>query len=129
MAIIKVHLEAVRYLAAKAVYGGNEKAKAIMGYSTYRRRGSGFSNLLEFPFYRDGNSPRAVNVIADLIAEAVGADWYKLLLTDDGISSIHGVLLGGNSSFDISSSNVADIDDKTMLNFFRQQEALFDSRN
>ena len=125
MAIIKVRLEAVRYLAAKAVYEENETCKKIMKLVTYKRRGVGFHNLLEEPFYRDGNSPRALNVIADTLDTKVGANWYKFVVSDEGINYISEVLQDNNEVSDENISSYVTLTDEYLLTFFKQQEILF----
>lgn len=125
MAIIKVRLEAVRYLAAKAVYEEDETCKKIMKLVTYKRRGVGFNNLLVRPFYRDGNSPRALNVIADTLDTNVGVNWYKLVVSDEGINYISGVLQGNNEVSDENILSCVTLTDEYLLTFFKQHEILF----
>ena len=125
MAIIKVRLEAVRYLAAKAKYEENETCKNIMKLVTYKRRGVGFHNLLESPYYKDGNSPRALNVIADTLDTNVGVNWYKLVVSDEGINYISGVLQGNNEVSDENILSDVTLTDEYLLTFFKQQEILF----
>lgn len=124
MAIIKIQLEAVRYIAAKAVYENDELCKSIISSTTYGRRGVGFNNLIDFPYHRDANSPRACNVIADTISKKLGDDWYKLLVDNDGIQYIRGVLRNENTiqiDLTLASYNLTDED---LLYFFKEQEVL-----
>lgn len=125
MALIKVRLEAVRYLAAKARYENNETCKKIMKLVTYKRRGVGFNNLLVKPFYRDGNSPRALNVIADTLDDNVGADWYKLVVYAEGINYILMKLQGNNTVSDENILSCVNLTDEYLLTYFKQQEILF----
>ena len=125
MAIIKVRLEAVRYLAAKAVYEEDETCKKIMKLVTYKRRGVGFNNLLVEPFYKDGNSPRALNIIADTLDTKVGANWYKIVVSDEGINYILGVLQGSNEVSDENILSCVTLSDEYLLNFFKQHEIMF----
>ena len=125
MAIIKVRLEAVRYLAAKAVYEEDETCKKIMKLVTYKRRGVGFNNLLVEPFYKDGNSPRALNVIADTLDTNVGDNWYKLIVSDEGMNYILGVLQGNNEVSDENILSCVTLSDEYLLKFFKQHEIMF----
>lgn len=124
MAIVKVRLEAVRYLAAKARYEDNEYCKKIMQLVTYKRRSVGFTNLLAEPFYKDGNSPRALNIIADILTDKVGDNWYKLVATDEGIEYIAGVLQNELTSSDANLLSGVTLSDRDLLIFFNQQEML-----
>ena len=124
MAIIKIQLEAVRYIAARAVYGNDELCKSIISSTTYGRRGVGFNNLIDFPYHRDKNSPRACNVIADAISKKLGDNWYKLLVDNDGIQYIRGILRNENTiqiDLTLASYNLSDED---LLYFFKEQEVL-----
>ena len=125
MAIIKVRLEAVRYLAAKAVYGEDETCKKIMKLVTYKRKGVGFNNLLSKPFYRDGNSPRALNVIANMLDTNIGDDWYKFVVSDEGINYILNVLQGNDAVSDENILSCVTLTDEYLITFFKQQEMLF----
>lgn len=125
MAIIKVRLEAVRYLVAKAVYEENETCKKIIKLVTYKRKGVGFHNLLVEPFYKDGNSPRALNVIADTLDTKVGTNWYKLVVSDEGINYISMVLQGNNELSDENILSCVTLTDEYLLTFFKQKEILF----
>lgn len=124
MAIVKVRLEAVRYIAAKARYEDNEACKKIMQLVTYKRRSVGFTNLLVEPYYKDGNSPRALNIIADMLDAKVGAKWYKVAVSDKGIDYIAGVLQNQPTSLGIESFVDCTLEDKDILIFFNQQEML-----
>ena len=129
MALVKVRLEAVRYLAAKAVYEENEACKKIMRLVTYKRKGVGFNNLLVKPFYRDGNSPRALNVIADTLDANVGADWYKLVVSDEGINYI---LMKLQCNDEVSDENILSgvtLTDEYLIKLFKQKEILFANKN
>ena len=129
MAIIKVRLEAVRYLAAKAKYEENETCKKIMSLITYKRKGVGFRNLLENPYYKDGNSPRALNVIADTLDTKVGANWYKLVVSDEGINFISNVLHNEAESKDIKDYVDDTLKDEDVLIFLKNKELLLANSN
>lgn len=124
MAIIKVRLEAVRYIAAKARYEDNEACKKIMKLVTYKRRSVGFANLLVEPYYKDGNSPRALNIIADMLDAKVGDEWYKAVVSDKGIDYVAGVLQNQNTNLGIEYFVDCTLEDKDILIFFNQQEML-----
>lgn len=125
MALVKVRLEAVRYIAAKAVYEEDEDCKKIMRFVTYNRKGVGFRNLLSKPYYRDGNSPRALNVIADTLDANIGADWYKLVVYDEGINYILMKLQCNNTVSDEDILSDVTLTDEYLLTFFKQKEILF----
>ena len=125
MALVKVRLEAVRYIAAKAVYEEDEDCKKIMRFVTYNRKGVGFHNLLSKPYYRDGNSPRALNVIADTLDANIGADWYKLVVYDEGINYILMKLQCNNTVSDEDILSDVTLTDEYLLTFFKQKEILF----
>lgn len=129
MALVKVRLEAVRYLAAKAVYEENESCKKILRLTTYKRKGVGFSNLLSKPYHRDGNSPRALNIIANTLDANVGADWYKLVVSDEGINFILMKLQGDNTVEDENILSGVTLTDEYLLTFFKQKEILFVNKN
>lgn len=124
MAIIKVRLEAVRYISAKARYENNEACNKIIQLVTYKRRSVGFTNLVAEPYYKDGNSPRALNIIADFLDSIVGDNWYKLVATDRGIEYISNVLQNNNKSSDENILSCVTLSDKDLLIFFSQQEML-----
>ena len=125
MAIVKVRLEAVRYLAAKEVYEENETCKKIMRLVTYKRKGVGFRNLFSKPYYRDGNSPRVLNIIADTLDAKVGANWYKLVVSDEGINYILMKLQGNDEVSDENILSCVTLTDEYLITFFKQQEILF----
>lgn len=129
MAIVRVRLEAVRYLAAKALYENNEDCKKIMQLVTYKRRGVGFSNLLVEPYYKDGNSPRVLNIIADMLGNKVRDDWYKLVLSDKGIEYIASILQNKPASLDEALLSYVTLNDGDVLIFFNQQEMLLVNNN
>lgn len=129
MAIVKVNLEAVRYLSAKALYEGNEDCKAIMTLMTYKKRSVGFTNLVNFPYYRDANSPRVLNIISDIIASKLGENWYKLVITDEGAKTILGVLRGEKVTQYGVELLGSSLEERDFLIFFKEQEALFISKH
>lgn len=125
MALIRVRLESVRYLAAKAKYEENETCKKVMRLVTYKRKGVGVKNLITNPYYRDGNSPYSLNIIADMISKNVGDDWYKLITTDEGINYILMKLQGNNAVSDENILSDVTLTDEYLLTFFKQKEILF----
>jgi len=125
MAIVKVKLEAVRYLAARAIYGDDKTCKEIMNFVTYKRRSVGFTNLLINPYYRDGNSPRALNIIANAIASKAGDEWYKLVISDEGINHILGVLRDEAVNPVETDLQGSTLTNEYLITFFKQQEVLF----
>lgn len=129
MAIVKVHLEAVRYLSAKAVFDNDESCKAIMSMTTYKRRSVGFTNLLNYPYYRDSNSPRACNIVSDMLTDAVGENWYKVLVYPNGAKFIAGVLKGEITSPLENVFQGSLLNDRDLLIFYKQQEMLFETRS
>ena len=129
MAIIKVRLEAVRYLAAKAKYENDETCNKIMKLVTYKRRGAGFINLVEAPFYKDGNSPRALNIISDMLDSYIGTYWYKLVVSDEGIEYIANVLQGRPKNNDLESLTGYNLTDEDILNFLSTKEMLLANKD
>ena len=129
MAIIKVRLEAVRYLAARAKYENDETCNKIMRLVTYKRRGAGFINLVEAPFYKDGNSPRALNIISDMLDSYVGTDWYKLVVSDEGIEYIANVLQGKPKNRDLETLSGYSLSDEDVLIFLKNKELLLANKN
>lgn len=125
MAIVKVRLEAVRYLAAKALYDKDETCKKIMDLVTYKRRGVGFQNLLERPYYKDANSPRALNIIADIFEANFGDSWYKLVATIVGLEYMLKVLQGDDGVSDKVILPCFALTDEYLLGFFKRSEVLF----
>lgn len=125
MAIIKVRLEAVRYLAAKAKYEDDDVCKKIIKFVTYKRKGVGIKNLITNPYHRDGNSPYILNKIADMLSNSIGDDWYKLILTDEGIDYISMKLQGNNAVSDEDILSDVTLTDEYLLTFFKQKEILF----
>lgn len=125
MALIRVRLESVRYLAAKAKYEENETCKKVMRLVTYKRKGVGVKNLITNPYYRDGNSPYSLNIIADMISKNVGDDWYKLITTDEGINYILMKLQGNDEVSDENILSDVTLTDEYLLTFFKQKEILF----
>ena len=125
MALVKVRLEAVRYLAAKALYEEDETCKKIMQIATYKRSGVGMKNLITNPYYRDGNSPYILNKIADMLSKSVGNDWYKLLLTNEGIKFILNILHNEAENKDIKDYVDDTLKDEDISTFFKQHETLF----
>lgn len=129
MALVKVRLEAVRYLAAKAKYEDDDVCKNIMRFVTYKRKGVGFRNLLSKPYYRNGNSPYTLNKIADMLSKSVGNDWYKLLLTNEGIKFILNILQNEAESKDIKDYVDDTLKDEDVLIFLRNKELLLANSN
>ena len=129
MALVKVRLEAVRYLAAKALYEDDDACKKIMQIVTYKRSGVGMKNVIVNPYYRDGNSPYSLNIIADMLSKNVGDDWYKLILTDEGINFILMKLQGNNAVSDENILSGVTLTDEYLLTFFKQKEVLYISNN
>lgn len=129
MALVKVRLEAVRYLAAKAVYEEDESCKKILRLTTYKRKGVGFSNLLSKPYHRDGNSPYILNKIADILSNSVGDNWYKLVLKDEGINFILMKLQCDNTLEDENILSGVTLTDEYLIKLFKQKEILFVNKN
>ena len=129
MALVKVRLEAVRYLAAKALYEDDDACKKIMQIVTYKRSGVGMKNVIVNPYYRDVNSPYSLNIIADMLSKNVGDDWYKLILTDEGINFILMKLQGNNAVSDENILSGVTLTDEYLLTFFKQKEVLYISNN
>ena len=129
MALIKVRLEAVRYLAAKALYEDDDACKKIMQIVTYKRSGVGMKNVITNPYYRDGNSPYSLNIIANTLDANIGADWYKLVVSDEGINYISMILQGNNEVSDENILSGVTLTDEYLLTFFKQQETLFVNKN
>ena len=125
MAIVKVRLEAVRYLAAKAKYEDDDVCKKIMKIVTYKRTGVGVKNLITNPYLRNGNSPYILNKIANMLDTNIGADWYKLVVSDEGINYILNVLQGNNKVTHENILSCVTLTDEYLLTFFKQQEILF----
>lgn len=122
--LVKVRLEAVRYLAAKAKYEDDDACKKIIKFVTYKRKGIGVKNLITNPYYRDNKSPYILNLVSDILSKNVGNNWYKLVLTDEGINFISGVLQGNTVSDENILSDV-DLSDEYLISFFKQKEILF----
>ena len=129
MALVKVRLEAVRYLAAKALYENDDACKKIMQIVTYKRSGVGMKNVIANPYYRDGNSPYSLNIIADMLSKNVGDNWYKLILTDEGINFISNVLHNEAESKDIKDYVDDTLKDKDVLIFLKNKELLLANSN
>ena len=129
MALVKVRLEAVRYLAAKAMYEGDDNCKKIMQIVTYKRSGVGMKNVIANPYYRDGNSPYSLNIIADMLSKNVGDNWYKLILTDEGINFISNVLHNEAESKDIKDYVDDTLKDEDVLIFLKNKELLLANKN
>lgn len=128
MALVKVRLEAVRYLAAKAKYEDDDVCKKIMKIATYKHSGVGMKNVIANPYYRDGNSPYSLNIIADMLSKNVGDNWYKLILTDEGINFIYNVLHNEAESKDIK-DYVDDTSKEDILIFLKNKELLLANKN
>ena len=129
MALVKVRLEAVRYLAAKAKYEDNNICKKIIKIVTYKRTGVGVKNLITKPYMRNGNSPYILNKIADMLSKNVGDNWYKLVLTDEGISFISNVLHNEAESKDIKDYVDDTLKDEDILIFLKNKELLLANSN
>lgn len=125
MALVKVRLEAVRYLAAKAKYEDDDVCKKIIKFVTYKRKGVGVKNLITSPYHRDGNSPYILNKIADILSKNVGDNWYKLVLKDEGIKFILNVLHNEAENKDIKDYVDDTLKDEDIFIFLKQQEMLF----
>lgn len=125
MALVKVRLEAVRYLAAKAKYEDDDVCKKIIKFVTYKRTGVGVKNLITNPYLRNGNSPYILNKIADMLSKNVGDNWYKLIVSDEGINFISDVLHNEAESKDIKDYVDDTLKDEDISTFFKQQETLF----
>lgn len=125
MALVKARLEAVRYIAAKAKYEDDDVCKKIIKFVTYKRTGVGMKNVIANPYYRDGNSPYSLNIIADILSKNVGDNWYKLVLTNEGINFISSVLHNEAESKDIKDYVDVTLSDEDILIFLKQQELLF----
>lgn len=129
MALVKVRLEAVRYLAAKALYEDDDVCKKIMQIVTYKRTGVGMKNVVTNPYYRDGNSPYSLNIIADMLSKNVGDNWYKLILTDEGINFISNVLHNESESKDIKDYVDDTLKNEDVLIFLKNKELLLANKN
>lgn len=129
MSLVKVRLEAVRYLAAKAKYEDDDACKKIMQIVTYKHTGIGMKNVITNPYYRDGNSPYSLNIIADMLSKSVGNDWYKLLLTNEGIKFILNILHNEAESKDIKDYVDDTLKDEDILIFLKNKELLLANSN
>lgn len=129
MALVKVRLEAVRYLAAKAVYEEDETCKKIMKFVTYKRTGVGVKNLITSPYLRNGNSPYILNKIADILSKNVGDNWYKLVPKDEGIKFILNVLHNEAENKDIKDYVDDTLKDEDILIFLKNKELLLANSN
>lgn len=129
MALVKVRLEAVRYLAAKAKYEDDDVCKNIIRFVTYKRTGVGVKNLITNPYLRNGNSPYILNKIADMLSKNVGDNWYKLILTDEGINFISNVLHNEAESKDIKDYVDDTLKDEDILIFLKNKELLLANKN
>lgn len=125
MALVKVKLEAVRYIAAKAKYEDDNVCKKIMQIVTYKRKGIGFHNLLESPYYKNDNSPYALNIVSNTLSKSIGENWYKLVVNDEGIKFILNVLRNEVSSEELKHCIDVSMSDKDILIFLRNKEILF----
>ena len=129
MALVKVRLEAVRYLAAKAKYEDDDVCKNIIRFVTYKRTGVGVKNIITNPYLRNGNSPYILNKIADMLSNSIGDNWYKLVVSDEGINFILMKLQGDNTVEDENILSGVTLTDEYLLTFFKQQETLFVNKN
>lgn len=127
--LVRIRLEAVRYLAAKAKYEDDAVCKKIIQIVTYKRSGVGMRNVIENPYYRDRNSPYSLNIIADMLSKNVGDSWYKLILTDEGINFILMKLQGNNAVSDENILSGVTLTDEYLLTLFKQKEILFVNKN
>lgn len=128
MAIVKAHLEAVRYISAKGVFDRDETCRGIMDILSFNRSCQGFQYLTSSPYHRDGNTPRACNIANDMLAKRLGKDWYKLVVSKEGCSLILGVLRGEASSTEVDKYRETFQTDKELIEFFKFQEVLFGTR-
>ena len=124
MALVKVRLEAVRYISAKAKYEDDDVCKKIIKFVTYKRKGVGVKNLITSPYHRDGNSPYILNKIADILSKNVGDNWYKLVLKDEGIKFILNVLHNEAENKDIKDYVDDTLKDEDVLIFLKNKELL-----
>ena len=129
MALVRVKLESVRYLAAKAKYEDDDVCKKIMKIVTYKRTGVGVKNLITNPYLRNENSPYILNKIADMLSKNVGDNWYKLITTDEGINFILMKLQGNDEVSDENILSCVTLTDEYLLTFFKQKEVLYISNN
>lgn len=127
--LVKVRLEAVRYLAAKAKYEDDDACKKIIKFVTYKRKGVGVKNLITNPYLRDGNSPYILNLVSDILSKNVGACWYKLVVSDEGINYISGILQGNNEISDENILSDVDLSDEDVLIFLKNKELLLANSN
>ena len=121
MALVRVKLESVRYLAAEAKYEDDDVCKKIMKIVTYKRSGVGVKNLITNPYLRNGNSPYILNKIADMLSKNVGDNWYKLITTDEGINFISSVLHNEAESKDIKDYVDDTLKDEDVLIFLKNK--------
>lgn len=129
MAIVKARLEAVRYIAAKAVYEEDETCKKIIKFVTYKRTGVGVKNLITNPYKRDGNSPYALNIVSNTLSKSIGENWYKLVVNDEGIKFILNVLRNEVSSEELKHCIDVSLSDKDILIFLRNMEMMLVQNN
>ena len=129
MALVKVRLESVRYLAAKAKYEDDDVCKKIMKIVTYKRTGVGVKSLITNPYLRNGNSPYILNKIADMLSKNVGYNWYKLVVSDEGINFISNVLHNEAESKDIKDYVDDTLKDEDVFIFLKNKELLLANKN
>lgn len=129
MALVRVRLEAVRYLAAKAKYEDDDVCKKIMKIVTYKRTGVGAKNLITSPYLRDENSPYILNKISNILSENIGDNWYKLVVTDEGINFIYNVLHNEAESKDMKDYVDDTLKGEDVLIFLKNKELLLANKN
>ena len=127
--LVRIRLEAVRYLAAKAKYEDDDVCKKIMKIVTYKRTGVGVKNLITNPYLRNGNSPYILNKIANMLDTNIGADWYKLVVSDEGINYILNVLQGNNAVTHDKIFSCVTLNDEYLFIFLKNKELLLANKN
>ena len=125
MALVRVKLESVRYLAGKAKYEDDDVCKKIMKIVTYKRTGVGVKNLITNPYMRNENSPYILNKIADMLSKNVGDNWYKIVVSDEGINYILMKLQGNDEVLDENILSCDTLKDEDILIFLKNKEVLF----
>lgn len=119
MAKVKLDYEAVRYVAAKALYENDKFYKELVQAVTYKKYGVGYVELISNPYKRVQDSARALSNISRILSDCYGDDWYRVVTHTNGIIAILGKLKG-YSSVDVEVYKVHD--DSLLLNIFRNTE-------
>ena len=118
MAKVRLDYEAVRYIAAKAVFEKDDNAIELIRMATYKRYGVGFMELLLNPYNRVQDSARALTIIGSLLSDCVGTCWYTLVTNEDGIKYIVNRLKG----YPVEGITVKMEDTKVLAQIFKNYE-------